>query len=236
MTLRIEKIPTLEANFKKSLIDASGKKFTVVKSTLNNVVSIRPPKQEYYYASPVAKDSICYHFTAGVLTGDISALTTQHVSVPYVVARDGTVYELFNPDFWSYHLGIGSTFSNKERSSRTIGIEISNIGPLKLKDDGILYDAYDKGYCLATDTAAYTKVDFRGYHYFANFTDAQYAAIKDLTLQLTQKYKIAYEFLEPAKRFEFLTSVPKKGIVTHANYRSDKSDLAPNFDFSRVAK
>lgn len=236
MVLRIEKIPVLEATFKSTLTDASGKKFKVVKSILNNVVSIRPPEANYYYASPVTKDSIVYHFTAGVLTGDISALTTQHVSVPYVVARDGTVYELFNPDFWSYHLGIGKTFSNKERSGRTLGIEISNIGPLTLKEDGLLYDIYNKAYCKATDTQYYDKVDFRGFHYFASYTDAQYAAIKDLTLQLTTKYKIPYQFIEPEKRFEFLPSVPKTGIVTHANYRADKSDLAPNFKFDRVAK
>lgn len=236
MNLRIDRIPALEAGFKKTLLDASGNQFTAVNSILPNVTSIRSTKHEYFYASPVTKDSICYHFTAGVLTGDISALTIQHVSVPYVIARDGTIYELFNPDFWSYHLGPSEHYNNKERSGRTVGIEISNIGPLKLKDDGILYDTYDKGYCLATDTASYDKVDYRGYSYYASFTDAQYSSLKDLTLQLTQRYNIAYEFIDPAKRFDFFTSAPKTGIVTHANYRADKFDLAPNFDFNRVAK
>ena len=236
MNLRINKIPVLEAKFKSGLVDSSGKKFSKVNGYLRDVVSIRPPKHNYYYAAPVAKDSICYHFTAGVLTGDLAALTTQHVSVPYVVARDGTIYELFNPNFWSYHLGSSKYFSNKERSSRTVGIEISNIGPLTLGSDGILYDIYKSPYCTVSDTAFYDKVSFRGYDYYASYTDEQYAAIKSLTEQLVKKYNISHTFLDEAKRFEFSKSVPASGIVTHANYRADKCDLAPNFDFSRVSK
>ena len=234
MSLRIEKLPALEAGFKNGLVDASGKKFKVVTSILSDVVSIRPVKEDYFYPTKTIKDSIVLHFTAGVLTGDISALTTNHVSVPYVVARDGTIYELFDPHYWAYHLGSSKFYGNQDRSSKTIGIEISNIGPLTLKDDGILYDIYNKGYCKLEDADFFNKVDYRGYHYFASYTEAQYASVQKLLEQLTEKFKIAYEFVAPEKRFEFSKSVPHKGIVTHANYRGDKFDLAPNFDFEKI--
>lgn len=241
MTLRIDKLSEIDSKFKRDLVDAYGKKFKKVLPTIkcatSEVIGIRPETfTDYYYPSVTSKTQIVYHFTAGVLHGSIGELTKQHVSVPYVLARDGTIYELHDPKFWSYHLGPSSHYSNKERSGASIGIEIDNIGPLTLKADGTLYDIYDKGYCLATDTASYDKVEYRGYHYFAKFTEAQYKALKDLTTQLTSKYKIPYQFIEPAKRFDFFPSVPKTGIVTHANYRSDKYDLAPNFDFNKVAK
>ena len=95
---------------------------------LSGVVCHRKDGQAtYYYPEKTPKERIVLHFTAGNLRGDLITLTgDQHVSVPYVIARNGTIFQLFNPEHWSYHLGRGSVGGNTAQSKVTIGIELSN--------------------------------------------------------------------------------------------------------------
>ncbi len=234
---RIEKIPNLEAKFENQLVDSSGKSFKRVNPFLKGVNSIRPSNfSSYFYGTKVKKTQIVLHFTAGVLSGDMAALTKQFVSVPYVVARSGTTFELFNPDYWSYHLGSSKTYSNKDRSSSSLGIEISNIGPLVLKDDGFLYDVYGVVYCHKDDTAFYDHLatPYRGYSYFASYTEEQYTSLKALIDQLVVKYDIAKELLPEDQRFITFEQPIRTGIVSHVHYRADKFDLAPNFKYEKI--
>ena len=48
------------------------------------------------------------HFTAGSIEGDILTMTKANsfVSVPFVIARDGTIYQLFSSGHWAYSLGM----------------------------------------------------------------------------------------------------------------------------------
>ena len=64
----------------------------------------------YYYNEKFNKEKIVLHYTAGYLKSDIRALSQKnwHVSVAFVIARDGTIYQLHNSDLWSYHLGRGA--------------------------------------------------------------------------------------------------------------------------------
>ena len=87
----------------------------------------------YYYKQKYAKKKIVTHFTVGHLQGDINSLTNPqrgHVSTAFVLGRDGTVYQLFQSYFWSYHLGRGAIGGNGTNSKFSVGIEISNYGPL----------------------------------------------------------------------------------------------------------
>jgi N-acetyl-anhydromuramyl-L-alanine amidase AmpD len=72
-------------------------------------ISIRPKH-------PLPNSSMVLHFTAGNLSGGMSALTTQdrRVSTAFVLARDGTIYQLFSSKYWSGHIGagIGNTGTN----------------------------------------------------------------------------------------------------------------------------
>ena len=80
----------------------------------------------YYYTNEVKKKAIVLHFTAGFLEGDISTLTRKdnHLSVPFVLARNGNIYQLHDPKYWSYHLGPTAIGGNETCSSQTVGIEI----------------------------------------------------------------------------------------------------------------
>ena len=197
----------------------------------------------YYYPEETAKERIVLHFTAGNLRGDLITLTGDiHVSVPYVIARDGTVYQLFSPKHWSYHLGRGSVGGNTKQSKATIGIEISNYGPLEKQGDK-LETIYTKPgrpdvYTEVTDKTAFTQVQspFRGYSYFASYTDAQYESLILLLRHLTAEFDIPREFLPEEERYGVLDRVVDfGGIVSHVNYRpSGKWDIGPAFDWNRV--
>lgn len=198
-------------------------------------------KRDYFIATETPKKAIVLHFTAGFLWGDIDTLTRENfdVSVSYVVARTGRIYELFSPEHWSFHLGPGTVGGNTHCSKQTIGIEISNVGPLSVSGSSVRFGSAK--YCDASDTAFYSTIPaFRGKTAFATFTDAQYASVKSLLRHLTTRFAIPLTFLAPPKRYEVFASATEarsySGIASHVNYRpSGKWDIGPAFKWSAVA-
>ena len=207
----------------------------------------------YYYNETIPKEKIVLHFTAGHLRGDITSLMFKdrgHVSVPFVIARDGTIYQLFSSGAWSYHLGRKAIGGNGSQSKKSIGIEMSNYGPLTMVE-GKLETIYSRMknpvsgkvgkkdvYCTKQDKDLYVKLDspYRGEQYFATYTDAQYNSLILLLRYLTAQYEIPREFLDESIRYDATEAVVDfKGIVTHANYRiSGKWDIGPAFDWDKV--
>lgn len=213
------------------------------------VISYNPPqsKQKHYYTKEYEKKRIVLHYTVGNLVGDFGALTTSSkVSTAYLISREGKILQLFDPKYWAYHLGPGALGGNEYQSQQTIGIEISNYGWLERRVDK-LYNAYGQLYCTLEDKDqyTYTPLTFRGElmpikfqegQYWANFTEAQYVSIKKLLKVLTTQFNIPYQFLAPERRLAYTNDVLSfKGIVTHVNYRKDKWDIGPNFDWSKIA-
>jgi N-acetylmuramoyl-L-alanine amidase len=205
------------------------------------VIKVTPEHRNlnFFYTSVYPKTQIVLHFTEGHLRGDLSQLTkeNQHVSVPFVVARDGGIYRLFGSECWAFHIGrnpIGST--NEELSRSTIAIELSNYGPLRLKGNDLITN-YDDVYCSLDDTAQYIKLDtpYRGFSYYTKHTDEQYDGLIILLRYLTAQFGIPRAFLPEAVRHLATTqAIGFKGIVSHVNYRSDKNDIGPAFNWARV--
>ncbi len=203
----------------------------------------------YYEAQKANKKRIVMHFTVGNLKSDVSTLTPQkaghakwRMSVPFLIARDGTIYQLFPSKYWSHHLGSGAIGGNEKASKESIGIELSNYGPL-VRDGNNLLTAYSKPgkpdvYCTINETQKYTKLPtpFKGYQYFATFTDEQYESLIVLLRYLTNKYKIPRKFLSQSSRFKASSSTAGfRGINTHLNYRkTGKWDIGPAFDWEQV--
>nr|MBA2561623.1 N-acetylmuramoyl-L-alanine amidase [Chitinophagaceae bacterium] len=207
----------------------------------------------YYHDSVHPKERIVIHYTAGNIKSDLSTLTShnRHVSVPFVIARDGTIYQLFSSKFWSGHLGkgVGNTDTNNAEDKCTIGIELSNYGFLAEKAGNLeTYYSRQKNtngtvgpvdvYCSLTDAGAYEKLNapFRQQFYYATHTDAQYQSLIILLRYLTAQYNIPRQFLPEDTRYQTTNQVLNfKGIVTHVNYRSDgKWDIGPAFNWKSV--
>lgn len=199
----------------------------------------------YFYDEKHDKKKVLLHFTVGHLKGDILSLTSEsrgHVSTAFVLGRDGTIYQLFSSAAWSYHLGIGALGGNGNQSKISVAIEISNYGPL-IKNGNNLETVYSKPdrrdvYCTVNDTDQYIKLDksFRGYQYYTAFTNEQYHHLILLLRYLTASYKIPRTFPSEAERFETTRSASAdlEGIMSHVNFRTDKIDIGPAFDWERV--
>ena len=210
--------------------------------TLNGLLCTAAHRSGYYHDTVYQKERIVLHFTAGVLSGDMSMLTRQdyHVSVPFVIARDGTIYQLYSSRFWSGNLG-GDALGNagNAQDKRTIGIELSNFGPMDLSSDTLRMTYGDRSaYCTLAQTDSYQKlpVPFRGKSYYATHTDAQYDSLIVLLRYLTAQYAIPRQFFPEPKRYLTTPDVLTfKGVVSHINYRKDgKWDLGPAFNWARV--
>jgi N-acetylmuramoyl-L-alanine amidase len=246
--MRVEDIPAYEQNFDNTGVDSTGKKHNLTQrqiqvpgenSTLN-YVQTKPASgdQTYFYREEANKDQIVVHYTMGYLKGDMGKLTTagEHVSVPFVIGRNGTIYNLFYSSFWSYHLGPGAIGGNEVRSKATIGIELSNIGHLRRSNEGMKH-WNNSIYCDTDQTQYLEQVFFRGSNFFATFTNAQYESLIVLLRYLTARYNIARNILPVDFRYiTFDDVIGFDGIVSHVNYRaSGKKDIGPAFDWDRVA-
>lgn len=269
-----QQIKEWEAEFFKSGRDTKNKEFhlaektTTISGTSEQMKYIEctlknsPATEEsdidklFYYAEEAPKKQIVLHFTAGGLRGDIETLTNgeQHVSAPFVIARDGSILKLWDEKFWSYHLGLPAIHSNKLCSQQTIAIELSNVGPLRLKNNTKNLHCFEGAafYCTTDDRELYTDLKEQGYkdaegkplfrkeRYFATFTDAQYKSLITLLRYLTAAHGIDRTFLDKRARYdavEYEKLLGRGGIVSHVNYRpSGKWDIGPAFDWDRVIK
>lgn len=201
------------------------------------------------FMTETQKTGVVLHFTAGPTA--IPAIQTfkngaringYPVSTSYVVDTNGTIYRLFEDRFWSYHLGIkGPAAQNHKHDKRTVGIEIANVGPLRVKGDSLYYwppantqtglPTFGSLYCKIADKSRYVKVPtpFRGESYFASFTQEQAVAVAELVDDICTRHNIPKEIPPDAYRYVFDMSVFStfQGVMSHVNFRPDKFDLAP---------
>ena len=92
-----------------------------------------------YFAEETKKIQIVLHHTVSAGTTnavrDWFAQTAERVATAFVIGKDGSVLELFDPKHWAYHIGKGSTSQHNKQS---IGIEIVNEGLLTKTDNGLM--------------------------------------------------------------------------------------------------
>lgn len=182
------------------------------------------PEKQYCKEKTVKTQIVLHHTVSSNASSPIAhwETTPERVATSYVVAKDGTIYEVFNSDFWAYHIGKGSTIDDNKKS---IGIEIVNEGILT--NHGLKW-AFGTYHGLIYEHPH----GWRGSKYFAPYTEAQHKAIKELISMLTKKHDIPLQYLVSWQydkaNFNFM------GILSHHNLRPDKTDVSPAFDFSKL--
>jgi N-acetyl-anhydromuramyl-L-alanine amidase AmpD len=152
------------------------------------------------------------------------------VSCPYVLDTDGTIYELYDPNFWSLHLKIKREDNVNFNDRRSIGIEICGQGQLRKKGDSL----YSRNkfslvkYCDMKDEYAYVKTFYRGPEYYTVLTDQQKVGLGVLVDHLCSRFGIKKKIADEKIRNEFDVPFYSKwqGICTHANFREDKYDIS----------
>lgn len=246
-------LPAFEAAFRADGLDSSGRRHTLTPLAVPipnenrnlNVVRLKPVDgmETYYTAEAFPKERIVLHFTTGYIRGDVWMLTkpkpdpSTRVSVAFIVARDGNIYNLFDSRYWAYHLGPTAVGGNTAMSRSSVGIEISNIGPLTQQGQSLITTTAKDSYCNLNEAMYYRKASYRGFNYYASFTDAQYTSLISLLRYLTGRFNIPRRFLPLASRYETRTDIAQfRGIVSHVNFRNDKFDIGPGFDWDRVIR
>lgn len=144
---------------------------------------------------------------------------------------DGEICQAFSSRNWAYHLGIkpdvframGVPYQRLDKI--TIGIEICNWGPLKLKD-GKYYNYVNREVPL--DQVCELPTPYKGYKYYHAYTDAQIESVRQLLVYWHGVYGISLTYSEAdmwSVSKNALSAVP--GVYTHNSYRRDKSDISP---------
>ena len=184
-----------------------------------------------YLKQSTKKDKIFIHFTAG---SPSSANVIRYwdsnetqVSTAFVIDGDsGQVFECFNPDYWSFHLGIKGTNGALDKTS--IGIEICAWGPITKKGDK--YFTYVNTE-ISEDKVYKLDKPFRGYDYFHKLSDEQFKSLETLVEWIINEYDIPVQKTFDESWFEYQQDVIDKrtpGIWTHTTVRKDKSDMYPD--------
>ena len=90
--------------------------------------AVTPPKidrslrlsDDMYYRQETKKSLIVLHHTVGgTAQSTIKYWDTdpRHIATAYVVSRGGTVFEVFDPKYWAWHLGV----KDRDIEKRSIG-------------------------------------------------------------------------------------------------------------------
>lgn len=160
--------------------------------------------------------------------------------------HDGKIVRCMEDSGWAYHLGrVGSSHMHKN----SVGIEVCNFGQLTQggykNRDGIWVDKNpDKfytyvGYEVHPDQICDLGFKWRGYQYWHTYSDAQIDALYNLTQYLRDRYDINLEnglksmmaVKGDVEAFSYYESANKgyiKGVLSHSNVRSDKTDMYPH--------
>lgn len=199
---------------------------------------------EKVFRQEFPKDLIVLHFTAGSsVEGAFEAWLSQEINIgtAYIVDRDGTVYEVFDPKYWAYHLGIkGAAAQSHKHDKRSIGIEIVNMGPLKRRGDTLCAwpKNFTQPFCSVADTDKYVTAPFRGFSAYARFPEAQRHSVGNLIEVLSVDFGISAIAPPTDKRDDCDLAFFDEwtGIASHQNFRADKFDIGPAWDWREAIK
>lgn len=189
-----------------------------------------PLAESQYIKVEFPKKYIFLHHTAG---GSVAsavghwASKPDRIATPYVIERDGGIYETFDPKFWAYSLGVPG-YSSLEKN--TIAIEIVSFGNLTKNAKGE-YVAWTGRIIPAEEVVA---VDFRGYKYYHKYTDAQIGALKLLIPYLMKTFNIQFQTIRKDFWLYRLPSTLTPGIWSHSTVRTDKVDIFPQKELVEI--
>lgn len=198
---------------------------------MNFEILKHPLATNQFYNEAPFKRYIFLHHTAGASAQ--SAIEwwnskPDHIATPFIIERDGTIYENFDPKLWSFALGVkGGTYIEKA----AIHIEIVSYGGL-IEQDGSYLTArpHSKTHIDPKEVVPMIP-SYRGYSCFQNYTDAQVASVLQLVPYLIDKFpgikvqpsiKDFWKLQDP----KVIMALPS-GIWSHTSVRPDKSDIIP---------
>jgi N-acetyl-anhydromuramyl-L-alanine amidase AmpD len=198
-------------------------------------------ENEYYPKEKFVKKQVILHHTAGwVLNPKTNKPSMSHfngwnvdgkrVATAFSIDYLGKIYQHFDPEKFAYHTGLGSAYAHLDIHS--IGIEITNEGWLTKKGDDFFF--YAGKYNREHDETIFEQ--WRGQEWWSPYSEAQIEASVKLVDYLCDTYQIEKNFIDNNDYDKSLLTKDYKGILNHANIRTDKTDLSPAFPFEYFKK
>lgn len=193
-----------------------------------NVIKKDLPLTEYYKKETTKKQIILHHTVSGGTADPVINWWKQdkiHVAVAYIVEKNGDIVECFDPKYWSYHIGKGST---TEHNKQAIGIEIINEGWLTKNDNE--YRWFENKNKYKGDKVF--EYNWREQKYWAPYTIEQVNSVAKLCTYLCNAFNIPKQVLGT---FDYnIDYFNYNGILAHCNLRSDKTDISPAFPYNKL--
>ncbi len=195
--------------------------------------SLRLPDGEYF-SGHFEKTGICIHHTVGgsaKSTFNWWMRDNQMVGTAYIIERDGTIFEVFDPSSWAWQFGLNWDYEDKIAfEKRFIGIEIASEGGL-IEHENKLY-FFDT---VSPRTLKQDKEDvfdfgsnYRGYRYFDKYQEAQIDSLTELINHLCDTYTVPRQFPQNPLTFHGERLKSFNGIIGHTMVRKDKTDPIPD--------
>lgn len=200
-------------------------------------------KTNQYYPRGYEKTQIFIHHTAGTTASgamDWWDQTPDHVGTAYVIDRDGTIYEAFNPEHWAYHIGRSDDADYVEKHG--VGIEIVAAGELYERKDGKvfflpLYPNKIVKTLIPEEDVVRLKKKWRGHKLYHSYNDKQIISLCWLLGELMVRFNIPIQ-ADHREMFQYDESGEvlkgKPGIWGHSTVRRDKRDMAPQPQFIKI--
>ena len=198
-----------------------------------------------YYTREYPKEAIFIHFTAGsTAEGAISwwNQTKDHVGTAYVLDDDknGTMFEVFDPKQYAYHLGVRGDDNHFEKHS--VGIEIVSPGPVYREGGRFmfypLYPNKNSGKIIPNDRVFEVEGGWRGHRFFHKISNAQCKSLKELLIKLVNDFGIKLQ--DSSKGWNLYNEKVLKdhipGIWAHSTVRKDKLDMPPQVEVMNVIR
>lgn len=189
-----------------------------------------------FFPQAQEKSGICLHHTVGgTAASSVHHWRTDdaHVGTAYMIGRDGTIFEIFDPEAWAWQFGLRGWGNDRVPfEKRFIGIEIASEGGLT-EHDGELYcfDRVSPRTTFDRDDAFDHGTPYRGYRYFARYTDAQIDAVGQLVNHLCDTFSIPRRVPNDYRSYYGPKLRDFQGVIGHVNVRRDKSDPIPDDEF-----
>lgn len=203
---------------------AESDEFGIIASDLDNLSIARDERYKFIYfpsdqyfqgERSTAKKQIVLHHTVsgdnGGIGGDIKWWRDkgEKVATAFIISRDGGIYQLFNTDYWAWHLGLNDS-RNKILNKESIGIEIDSWGGLKQGKNAngvsgwfptLMFDKDRQSQEIRSKADPVENVTlynaengypngFRGFYAFETYTQDQIDAVRDLILSLVFQSKL----------------------------------------------
>ena len=210
---------------------------------LSEIQKLQFPEDQYFRESYPKSQIVLHHTASGRgINGDFRYWLNdpKRIATCIIIDYYGKIYQLFSSMYWGYHLGIKKSVFKKydlpyvNLNKTTVAVEIDSWGWLTKAEDG-RFISYTNKEIPEKEVIEYPD-GFRGKKYYQKYSEAQIRTVAQLLIYWNKRYDIPLDYNEDMWDVSVNALKGKRGVYTHASYRSDKFDCHPDKGLIKMLK